>query len=270
MKPPGASGVLSLHMKRLLAIACLLVLSGLVLFLVLRRSEPPPAASVVVMPLPYSIPRQKVSLFDRWVPRQSAWKWLWAVKDGIVGRPSQFDLRATIVDFAGAGEAFLTNHPLPAPAYTATNGFRIWLLSADQERALAGDLRQKQGPEILSMPSISTAAGRQASLMATTRVMVRGSPTQVGLTIDLLPRVRRDVSDITTIIYLTEAITNRTSGKVGSPASQDVSIRTKFAVAARLQVPKGSGVFLLDGEPAAPDQERIGVLFAIQTSKSKR
>ena len=136
-------------MKRLVAIACVILLLGASLLLMLRRSEPVPVAPVIVMPLPYTIPRQKVSLFDRWVPRRASWGWLWRLKETLLGRPKVCDLTATVVDFAGSGESFLTSHPLPTPAFTDANGLRIWLLSQTELSTLNRSLRQEPGPEIL-------------------------------------------------------------------------------------------------------------------------
>jgi hypothetical protein len=257
-------------MKRLVAVALLIILSGALLFLVVRPAQPAPVAPVIVMPLPYSIPRQKVSLFDLWVPRQRSWNWLWHMKDTIVGRPRVCDLRATVVDFSGSGESFLTNHPLPAPAFTDAKRLRIWLLSDDEMRALGRDLRQESGTEVLFMPGITTADGMQAQLSAGNTVPIMGVPTMAGLVINFLAHVRPIATDVTTIISLTEAITNQPSTTAGSAPAGVLGVQTDFALAARLQIPKGSGVFLLQGEPAAANQKRIGVLLAVTTSPPKK
>jgi len=257
-------------MKRLVAIACLILLLGASLSLVLRPAPAAPVAPVIVLPLPYSIPPEKLSLFERWVPQWASWAWLWRLKETITGRRKSCDMRATVVDFAGTGEAFLTNHPLPTPAFTGTNGLRIWLLSEAEARALGRDLRQKPGPEISYMAGIITGDGGQARLTAGSTFPIMGRSVNVGLAIDLLPHLRPTVTDITTIISLTEAITNQASTTAGPPPASIQNIQTNFEVAARLQIPKGSGVFLLQGEPAAAHQKRIGVLLAVTASPSKK
>jgi hypothetical protein len=238
-------------MKRLLAISCVILLLGAGLFLMLRRSEPAPVAPVMVISLPYKIPRQKVSLFDRWVPRRASWSWLWRFKETVLGRPKVCDLRATVVDFAGSGESFLTSHPLPPPAFADANGLKIWLLSQSEINSLNRDLRQVSGPEILYMPGITTADGMQAQLTSGNTIPIRGSPVTVGLSIDLLSRLRLNGADVTTIITLTEAITNQASGAAEAPATGALDVQTDFKVASRMQVPKGFGAFLLQGPPAA-------------------
>jgi hypothetical protein len=256
-------------MKRRLLFSLLLILSGAMLFLALRPAERAPIARVIVMPLPYSIPRQKVSLFDRWMPRQASWNWLWHLRDTIAGRPSAFNLRTTVLDFAGPGEAFLTNHPLPAPTYTGEKGLKIWLLSGAEQRALESNLSRNGGPEILSTPGISTVSGGQACLMSTESLHINGVPTTGGLVIDLLPNVHSKATDLTTLISLTEVVRDPLSASGGSPGPETVSVRTNFAAAMRLQVPKGSGVFVLQGKPATPNGKHIGLLLSINTSKAR-
>ena len=185
------------------------------------------------------------------------------------GRPSVFNLRATVLDFAGPGEVFLTNHPLPAPTYTGAEGLKIWLLSGDEERALESDLSRNGGPQILSMPGITTVNRGEACLMSTESLHINGIPTTAGLVINLLPNVHSKATDLTTLISLTEVVRNRFSASAGSPDHETVSIRTNLAVAMRLQVPKGYGVFVLQGQPAETNGKHIGALLSIKTSKAK-
>jgi hypothetical protein len=256
-------------MKRLIVIVCVVILLGAGLCLLLRPARPAPLAPVIVMPLPYSIPRQKVSMFDRWVPRQASWAWVWRVKETLVGRPRICNLRATFVDCTGSGESLLTNVSLAKPQFTHASGLRIWLLSEDVLGALNRDLRQAAGTEVLASPRIITASGMQASLCVGGTFPIKGVLTPVGLTMDFLPQVRPDATDITAVVELTEAITNQAGATATSSLTNSMSIRTNLAVAARIQLPKGTGVFLLDGPPAAADGKRVGVLLSISTQKPK-
>ena len=257
-------------MKRLLAIASFLVLLGAILFLVLRPAQPAPVAPVVVLPLPYRIPPQKVSLFDRHVPRGTSWAWLWRVKDTIAGRRKVCDLGATIVDFASTADSFLAKYPLPTPAFTGTNGLRIWLLNEQEMSGLSRHLRQKPSPEILYIPRIITGAGMQASLFSGGTFPIGGTSTTVGLGIDFLPLARPTGIDVTTIISLTEVITNPASTTADSPLAGTLGIQTNFEAAARLQIPDGSGAFLLEGPPGAANQKRIGVVLSVNMQKPKK
>ena len=236
----------------------------------LRPARPAPLAPVIVLPLSYRIPPQKVSLFDYWVSRQAGWAWLWRLSEMFRGRPKVCDLRVTVVDFTGAGESFLAQHPLPLPAFTNAAGLRVWLLNDAELGALNRHLRQKQGPEVLCAAGIITADGRQARVTSGSTLLVGGFPAPVGLSIDLLPRVRRNTCDVTAIITLTEAITNQPGALAGSPAEGATGIQTNLAVAARMQIPMASGAFLLDGPPPAASHKRMGVLLSVNKEPAKR
>jgi len=257
-------------MKRLVAVVCLILVLGGGVFLALRPARPVPVAPVVVMPLPYSIAPQKVSLFDRWVPRQPAWAWLWRLKETVAGRPKVCDLAATVIDFTGSGEAFLTNFSLPKPEYADATGLNVWLLSEAELSALRPGLRQTPGAEVLASPRIITADGMQARLMSGNTIPIQGVSTSVGLSVDFLPRMRPEATDITTIITLSEVVTNRPGTTAGSAPTGATCVQTNFAVAARIQVPKAGGVFLLEGPSAAANQKRIGVLLSVNSPKPKK
>jgi hypothetical protein len=270
LKPPDRCGSLNLRMKRLVAVVCTILLLAGGIFLALRPAQPVPLAPVVVMPLPYSIPRQKVSLFDRWVPRQLSWAWLWRLKETVVGRPKVCDLTATVIDFTRSGEAFLTALPLPKPEFADTTGLSIWLFTEAELSALRPRLRQTPGAEVLHSPRLTTANGMRARLMSGNTIPIQGVPASVGVSVDFLPRLRPEATDITTIITLSEAITNRPGTTAGSSLTGATCVQTNFAVAARIQVPKAGGVFLLEGPSAAANQKRIGVLLSVNSPKPKK
>jgi hypothetical protein len=245
-------------MKRPVIVVSVIVVVGAGLFLALRPSQPPSLPPVMVMPLPYSIPPPKLSAFDRWIPRKPSSNWAWRLKQTFMGRPKVCTLLATVVDCTGAVQWSLTNQPLPTPAFSDTNGLRIWLLGEAELGALDRRLRQAPGTEVLYVPRITTANGMQARLASLSVVGVAGTSAQVGLTMDFLPHVCRSTNDVTAVISHTEV--NYGAGKTG--------ILTNMAVAARVQVPEGFGVFLLEGPPAAPGKKRLGVLLSVKTASA--
>jgi hypothetical protein len=257
-------------MKRLVTVACLSILVVTSLFLALRSTPPAPLAPVIVMPQPYSIPRSRGALFERWVPSQLSWAWLWHLKETFQGRPKVCDLAAAVIDFTGSGDSFLTNFFMPEPEYADATGLRIWLLSEAKLSALRRDLGQTSGAELLYSPRIATADGMQARLIVGSAFPIMGIPTRVGLAVDFLPRVRPNGTDVTTIITLTEAITNSADATAGSSATGATVIQTNLEVAARVQIPKGSGALLLEGPSAAANHKRIGVILSVTTPKPKK
>ena len=75
---------------------------------------------------------------------------------------------------------------------------------------------------------------------------------------------------LTAIIALTEAVTNRIVAPSGLPVSNVVSIQTNLIVAARFQIPKGSGVFLLNESDGVMHGKRIGVMISATLPPVKR
>src|SRR5262245_60431712 len=71
-----------------------LVVIGVLLLSVRRR--PPAVPAVVVMPLPYKIPAQKVPLPDRWIPR--SWGWLWRLKQRVLGPAKVIQIETAIFE----------------------------------------------------------------------------------------------------------------------------------------------------------------------------
>jgi hypothetical protein len=257
-------------MKRPVIIAVFAVFAGAGIFLLLRPSNPVPVAPVILMTPPYRIPAQHLSLFERYVPRRASWGWLWRLEETVMGRPRVCEFTATVVDVTGAGDSFLTNRPLPAPTLTATNGLRVWLLGEADLKALGLTLNKASGTEVLCIPRIMTASGRQAQLVSGSLLSGLPTPGVAGLTVDLFPKVRRDATDLTVIMRLTEALTNQTGGASGSSAAPVVSLQTNFDLTARIQVPKASGVFILDSPPAAVKRKRIGVILSVNLPAPKK
>jgi hypothetical protein len=254
-------------MKRLVAVSLILIVSGAILFLAMRRPEPPPLAPVTVMPLPYRIPRQKASLFEVLVPQRPSWGWLWKLKETIAGRPKVFDLRGTIIKFEGPRASSLTDHLPPAPAFT-TNGLSIWLLNKTECDDFNRNLGNQPGfTMVMGSPAITTADGMQATVTVGATYSIKGVPSTVGLSMDFLPRARGTLNDIITIMNLTETVTNGAAAAAGSTADGEVSVQTDLDVAARLQMPSGSGAFVLQDSPAATQSRRVGVLLSVSRSK---
>ena len=93
-------------------------------------------------------------------------------------------------------------------------------------------------------------------------ISVSGATRDIGLTISFLPRLHRNSTDLTTIITLLAAVTNRSDATIKFAQGDVISIRTNFAEAARIQIPKGSGVFLLDAGDRDTNRKRTGVIIS--------
>jgi hypothetical protein len=229
---------------------------------------PPPPPAVIVFPLPYQIPSQKAPLPDRWIPRN--WGWAWRLKEAALGRAKPITLGAAILDLSGPEETAPAYPPLRTPAYTNKNGLRIWILPDSEMARLRGSIHQALGYRLVSSPRVTTTDGGQASLFTGNSVPVGASQVNVGLVIDLLPRVRPDSTDLTTVITLSETVTNQPDLNTQPRQTSGISIRTNFAAAVRIQIPKGSGIFLLDTSEGQTNRKRIGVIISATLPKPKK
>jgi len=90
---------------------------------------------------------------------------------------------------------------------------------------------------------------------------VRGSP---GISVDFLPHVRKDSTDLTAIVKLTEAVTNQPDISAPTWPAETISIRTNCEIAARLQIPKDSSVFFLETRSHRADGKRCGMIISTE------
>jgi len=92
-------------------------------------------------------------------------------------------------------------------------------------------------------------------------IVLNGSTNDVGLKAAFFPRVRKESTDLFAVISFSELVTNQPDVPYGFKAGSVVSIRTNLDFAARLQVPKGSGFLLLDGNSVGAARKRFGALI---------
>jgi len=87
---------------------------------------------------------------------------------------------------------------LPEPASAETNGLRGWILDGP---ALTGLMRQleQMGGRVIMSPRVQTAHAIEASLSVGNTIPVSGASVQVGLVMDLLPLMKPDGTDLTSV-----------------------------------------------------------------------
>jgi len=98
---------------------------------------------------------------------------------------------------------------------------------------------------------------------------IGATPGNAAVVMDFSPRVRRDSTDLTAFITVSEAMTNQTAPMAGQASINAVSIQTNFAAAARVQIPHGSGVFPLNDGRAVANGKRVGVLISVTLPQPK-
>ena len=232
-------------------------------------SHAPPPRPILVLPQPYHPPARRAASPDRWIPAKPSWAWPWRLREWVFGRPKPIDLSAAIYEFKAAPGSLLAGLTLGEPELTHTNGLRIWRLGDAALNALRGRLRDSPDGRLLSWPRCSTADRIECSLFQGASFPVNRATQSVGLMIDFYPRVRRDATDLTTAILLSEAVTNLPGTTAQALSTGNISILTNLAVATRIQIPEGQGVFLLEARPDAAGRTRIGVIISANQPLAK-
>jgi hypothetical protein len=93
---------------------------------------------------------------------------------------------------------------------------------------------------------------------------MNGVKHDLWVKIDTFPRVRRNTTDLfaTLTVLDSQTTTNPVTLAEGASAQLPiVSTQTNLDAALRLQVPKNSGVLLIDGAPRGLHQKRFGILI---------
>ena len=242
-----------------LKVVCILLVLAfaVVSFVVIFRPAQP---TVVLMPLPDGFPARKPSLLARmtWVVPL----WAWRLRDSIRVPLQVITLDAAIFDIEGPSDSTLSSLSLGKSEFADPSGFQVWIFPGSDVIPLRRRLEDTPGYRLITRPRVTTAHGIQSQMSVVSTVSIGGSASNVGLIVDFLPRVRRHATDLTMIMTGTEAVTNRYAAPAGFPQTNTVLIQTNFAVAARIQIPNGKGVFLLQPNPIGANGKATGFLIS--------
>ena len=244
--------------RLLVSIACLLICMG-VAFVFWRQPNPPP---FLVLHRPFSRPLPLRDRILQWIPAASSWSWVPRLEDIVLGRRKPVNVYADIMALQDSTVGSVhSSLALGRPSFSDTNGLQVWFLGGRELRSVRDTLKRTPGADFLSHPRISTADGCECSMFVGESIVLNGSTNDVGLKAAFFPRVRKESTDLFAVISFSELVTNQPDVPYGFKAGSVVSIRTNLDFAARLQVPKGSGFLLLDGNSVGAARKRFGALI---------
>ncbi len=247
--------------KRWWCTLALLLLAGLGLGL-LFSGRPGTAEPLGLLDPSYRPPAQRLSWFSRLVPVTPRWAWLWKLKDGMLGPRQTVNIQSSAFAMADISEPAVDRLALGRPDFADPNGIKLWVCSDADLNRLRQQLLRTPENEVLFSPRISAADRIAASLFSGSVVVANGCTNQVGLSLQVLTRVRRQALELTTIFALSETVTNSPAAATDPSTNPVLSVRTNLAIAARLLLAQGTGMFLLDTSPKQ-DHRHIGlILFA--------
>jgi hypothetical protein len=159
-------------------------------------------------------------------------KWVYRVENAIFGERKSVRVSADIMELSGPS---LTNFEatlkLPSPTY-ATNGLKVWFLSDAQLKEIGESNSPARGIDIKIHPAIQTADGIVASMFMGQSMPTKAGMMPVGSSMQCSALVHDD-----SIVLLTEIVQSEFGDGV---------VQTNFAINARLNVPNGKGVFLVE------------------------
>jgi len=236
----------------------LVVCAAMGMLAVLRPARPAP---FIVLHKPVEMPVPLRNRVGRWIPATQGWAWAWRVEGGVFGRRKPVNIQAEVVSLADGSRAALSSLTLGPAGFSDTNGLEVWLLGGEQLKSLREHLKQTHGTELLFRPRISTADGIEGRMFQGEMISSGGSTNQVGIALGCYARVRPGTTDLIACITLSEPVTNEAVAPKGSPALPSILIQTNLDAAVRVQIPKGSGLFLLDGSTRESRRKPIGVII---------
>src|SRR5262249_30670782 len=149
-----------------------------------------------------------------------------------------------IIALSDVSESSPLRHSLGQPDLASTNGIRVWLLPITHLNALRRYLKRTAACDFLSSARVATADRIGASLFSGNCMVLNGATNCIGCAVQYDPRVLPGLTDLTTAIIFSEAVTNLPSlsgltAELSSAAA--VVVRTNINLAARFQIPKGQG-----------------------------
>lgn len=251
--------------KAVLIFLLLLLIAGAAALLCFR----PPPPLVVMLPVADGFGPARPSWFNRGKAALPMWVWRW--KQWLLGSSTEILLEAYILDLPGPVNSLLADARLLRAASAATNGMQAWVLADAELTALRVRLQTAPASSLLSGARMQTADGIDGRLSTGNNVTIDGIPTQVGLLIRFSPRIHSDSTDLTTALVLTGTVTNAPpAAAVSLPPTNTVPVRTNLALAARIQLQDGRGIFLLSPDGSPTHNRSIGVFISATPKRRKK
>jgi hypothetical protein len=212
-------------------------------FLLLRHAPSPPC---LILHQPASGPLPLRDRLIQAIPGHPAWRWFYHLEDTVFGRRKPVLLDVELIAAPHLSPTGLAAClPRTTPQWADPTGLRIWFIKDHELKIVLQNLLALPGARVLNHPRISTGDGIGASLFTGEAVVLNGLTNDIGLRFACFPRVRSRSTDLSATISFTEALTNQPLRGTRGPAETVLSIRTNLDTGARLQIPHGSGVLLL-------------------------
>jgi hypothetical protein len=176
---------------------------------------------------------------------------IWKVTSRILAllfRPKSFRV---VADIFSSAQFSSTNIEmiLQRPAAAHRDQTMVWLLSAEEMEKLGKQAGPLKRAELISQPKLVVSEFNTGSFFVGSAVNVNGKNASVGLNLDLTPRRKRSLTQLTLAFSWTEADMN---------LANVLSIRTNASVAARIRAADGERILVLSERKGKPP---VGLLI---------
>jgi hypothetical protein len=182
-------------------------------------------------------------------------KWEWKIKDTVLGRRRTVEIGTIVFRISAGAETDAIARSLKSVPFGGENAPKIWIVDQDDMQRL-NNLKDRRGREIVGRPRLITADGVEASMFIGNSIVMGGTNANVGIEFTAHTRVRRQSTDLNLTIIST------TAQPLGG--SDAISVRSNLAVAARIQVPRGKGIFILNDGAAATNANSEAMLVTVK------
>ena len=238
----------------IVVLSLLLCIGGIWSFM--PNSALPPEATI--LPSDHSIRSKELPLPDRWIP--PTWGWLWRLRYALLGKPATIEIKNEFVRLAPSSDPLLADALSGYDPLAATNGVRIWILPDGELSVLRRRLEGLEGYEVIASPRITSGHGAQANFAQTTTI--GGAQVPFGVFFNCLTCARGKTTVLTAAMTHSEAVPNLTTTVAAAVSRNSTRIHTNLTLAAKMQIPPGNGVFLLDTNHADPLGRHVGIFIS--------
>jgi len=176
-----------------------------------------------------------------------------------LGRDKPINLRGQVVEVIPSSPDFISSLGLGAPKFSDPNGLQVWFVPKAELKVLRAQMDGTPGAEVIEKhrAMISTGYGVAASLFSGQSFV----NSQVGFAFECLPRQAGTATDLTTIVRISELVTNQTATGEGATSSSVVLIQTNLEVGARMQIPNGQAALLVGAGQGELKRKRFFIII---------
>jgi hypothetical protein len=231
-----------------------------VILLATRRAPAERLPPVTILSEPYIIP---VTPRDRFALTFPNSRFVARLENAFFGPRKPINIKTKVFSLSNdQGSNFNSSKTLSLgePTFSNATGLQIWFLGRAAFEQASHTLASTPEIDVRQYPSVFTAEGITSSVFIGQSIVVNGAKNDVGLLAQYVGSARDELTDLVAMIQQSEIQINQPS-ITNNLATNSVSILTNLNIRARLEIPKGHGVMLIQSSQNISSQKLFGVLI---------